>query len=55
MIQPQKQYFEALFGDRVNYEEMDRSYYPRVRQMLNERHAGRHLPQQALPPLARLG
>ena len=35
MIQPQKQYFEALFGDRVNYEEMDRSYYPRVRQMLN--------------------
>ncbi|WP_374422779.1 GMC oxidoreductase [Chromobacterium sp.] len=35
MIQPQKQYFEALFGDRVSYEEMDRSYYPRVRQMLN--------------------
>ena len=35
MIQPDKQYFDALFQNRVNYAEMDAVYYPRVRRMLN--------------------
>jgi cholesterol oxidase len=35
MIQPERQYFDALFQDRVNYAEMDAVYYPRVRRMLN--------------------
>lgn len=35
MIQPQRTYFDALFGGLVPYEELDRVYYPRVRRMLN--------------------
>lgn len=37
MIQPERPYFEALFGSNVSYDELDRVYYPRVRQMLNLR------------------
>lgn len=35
MIQPEQQYFDALFQGRVSYGEMDAVYYPRVRKMLN--------------------
>ena len=35
MIQPERPYFEALFGANVAYDELDRVYYPRVRRMLN--------------------
>jgi len=34
MIEPQKQYFQEVFGDTVNYDEMHNIYYPRVRKML---------------------
>lgn len=34
MIQPERRYFEAIFGNLVSYEEMNARYYPRVRQML---------------------
>ncbi len=34
MIQPRQAYFDALFGGVVPYAELDRVYYPRVRQML---------------------
>lgn len=34
MIQPQQRYFDALFGGTVSYAEMNATYYPRVRQML---------------------
>lgn len=34
MIEPQKKYFEAIFGNTVGYDEMHQTYYPRVRQML---------------------
>jgi cholesterol oxidase len=34
-IQPRQDYFEALFGDVVDFTEMDQVYYPRARQMLN--------------------
>ena len=34
MIEPERQYFEAIFGNVVNYEEMRNVYYPRVREML---------------------
>jgi cholesterol oxidase len=35
MIQPEQQYFDALFKGLVSYEELDSVYYPRVRSMLN--------------------
>lgn len=35
MIQPERRYFEALFGTHVAYDELDRVHYPRVRRMLN--------------------
>lgn len=35
MLQPRQAYFEALFGNLVDYNEMNTIYYPRVRQMLN--------------------
>lgn len=35
MIQPRKEFFDALFGNIVSYEEMNNVYYPRVKQMLN--------------------
>lgn len=34
MIEPQKPYFETVFGSTVDYDEMHRVYYPRVREML---------------------
>jgi cholesterol oxidase len=34
MIQPEPAYFQALFGNVVDYNEMNTIYYPRVRQML---------------------
>ncbi|MDM0111666.1 GMC oxidoreductase [Variovorax sp. J22R133] len=34
MIQPEKKYFDAVFKNSVSFEEMNRVYYPRVRQML---------------------
>lgn len=34
MIQPRKSFFEAIFGDVVDYDEMNTIYYPRVREML---------------------
>lgn len=34
MIEPQKQYFETVFGDTVDYNVMHNVYYPRVRKML---------------------
>ncbi len=34
MIQPERRYFDALYGGLVNYDEMNSIYYPRVRQML---------------------
>lgn len=34
MIQPERRYFDAIFGGRVSYDEMNAVYYPRVRQML---------------------
>ncbi|URI11279.1 GMC oxidoreductase [Aquincola tertiaricarbonis] len=34
MIQPQQRYFDALFGGTVSYAEMNATYFPRVRQML---------------------
>lgn len=34
MIQPDKSYFQTIFGNVVNYDEMNNIYYPRVRQML---------------------
>jgi cholesterol oxidase len=35
MIQPDREYFDALFQGRVQYDELNDIYYPRVRQMLN--------------------
>lgn len=35
MIQPKQKYFDALFNGVVNYNEMDKKYYPLVRKMLN--------------------
>ena len=34
MIEPQRPYFDAIFGGNVNFDEMHQVYYPRVRQML---------------------
>ncbi|GAA3592661.1 GMC oxidoreductase [Klugiella xanthotipulae] len=34
LIQPERRYFEGLFGSTVNYDEMDRTYYPRAMAML---------------------
>lgn len=34
MIQPERAYFEAIFGNTVSYDEMNSVYYPRVRNML---------------------
>ncbi|HVH45054.1 MAG TPA: GMC oxidoreductase [Labilithrix sp.] len=34
MIQPREEYFKAIFGAHVDYAEMNRVYYPRVRNML---------------------
>ncbi|WP_343589225.1 hypothetical protein [Paracidovorax wautersii] len=34
MLQPPRNYFDAIFEGRVNYDEMHALYYPRVRQML---------------------
>jgi cholesterol oxidase len=34
MIQPQRRYFDDIFGGLVDYDEMDRVYWPRVRAML---------------------
>lgn len=34
MIQPERRYFDAIFGGAVSYDEMNSIYYPRVRQML---------------------
>jgi len=34
MIEPQKKYFEEIFGNTVDYSEMHNVYYPRVKQML---------------------
>lgn len=35
MIQPQQRYFDAIFNGIVNWDEMNRTYYPRVRAMLD--------------------
>jgi cholesterol oxidase len=35
MIQPDREYFDAIFQGRLGYEEMEKVYYPRVRRMLN--------------------
>jgi cholesterol oxidase len=35
MIQPDREYFDALIQGRLGYEEMEKVYYPRVRRMLN--------------------
>ncbi|MBN3857984.1 GMC family oxidoreductase [Paraburkholderia sp. Ac-20340] len=35
MIQPQQRYFDAIFKGLVNWNEMNTTYYPRVRAMLN--------------------
>ena len=35
MIQPRQEYFEAIFGDVVDYHEMNNVYYPRVKEMLD--------------------
>ncbi|NML29803.1 GMC oxidoreductase [Paraburkholderia antibiotica] len=35
MIQPQQSYFETIFGDLVDWNDMNATYYPRVRTMLN--------------------
>ncbi len=35
MIQPERQYFDAIFKGGVSYDEMDKKYYPLVRKMLN--------------------
>jgi len=35
MIQPQQTHFEELFGSTVSWDEMNSTYYPRVRAMLN--------------------
>jgi len=34
MIQPERRYFDAIFQGLVSFDEMNRVYYPRVRQML---------------------
>ena len=34
MIQPERRYFDAIFGGQVSYDEMNATYFPRVRQML---------------------
>jgi cholesterol oxidase len=34
MIQPERSYFEAIFGNTVSFDEMNQVYYPRVRAML---------------------
>jgi len=34
MPQPRRAYFDTIFGGRVNYDEMNSVYYPRVRNML---------------------
>ncbi|OUS26476.1 cholesterol oxidase [Gammaproteobacteria bacterium 45_16_T64] len=34
MIQPEREYFEEIFEDNVDYDEMNDIYYPRVREML---------------------
>ncbi len=35
MIQPERKYFDALFQGSVNYDEMNSTYFPLVRKMLN--------------------
>ncbi|MDN2499679.1 GMC oxidoreductase [Nocardia nova] len=35
MIAPQRRHFDEIFGGTVDYTELERTYYPRVRQMLN--------------------
>ena len=35
MIQPEREYFEEIFADNVDYEEMRDIFYPRVKEMLN--------------------
>jgi cholesterol oxidase len=34
MIEPERRFFDQIFGGTVAFDEMDRVYYPRVRQML---------------------
>lgn len=34
MIQPERRYFDAIFGGLVSFDEMNAIYYPRVREML---------------------
>jgi len=34
MIAPEQRFFERVFGDRLNYEEMTSTWYPKVRSML---------------------
>jgi len=34
MIEPERRFFDAIFGGKVSYDEMHNKYYPRVRQML---------------------
>jgi cholesterol oxidase len=38
MIQPERSYFEAIFGNTVSFDEMNQVYYPRVR--ITSRHSG---------------
>jgi cholesterol oxidase len=33
-VQPERRFFDAVFGGRVDYDELDAEYYPRVRAML---------------------
>lgn len=35
MIQPERRYFDAIFGGALSFDEMNAVYYPRVRAMLN--------------------
>lgn len=35
MIQPQQSYFDAIYNGLVSFGEMNRTYFPRVRSMLN--------------------
>jgi cholesterol oxidase len=35
MIQPERKYFEEIFADNVDYEEMRDTFYPRVKEMLD--------------------
>ena len=34
MIQPEREYFEEIFQDNVDFDEMNDTYYPRVKEML---------------------